>query len=340
VLPLCEMSPPKQNRKPPLRPVPARPIPYKPELQQEVVDPRWLAKALGITILAAVFCAWLALCGLYYQGSWQLVLHPAHAVSSTPASLGIPFEAVRFDSTENGQPRLSGWWLPAFSQPGGLIEPKLETPPRYSADTILYLHDGSGSLSNTLPTLELLHSAGVNLFAIDYRGFGASNLSQHPDAVRMQDDASAALRYLVTTRHIPAERIIPYGVGLGASIAAALAQSHPELPALILDNPDPDPAATAAAGHRSRLVPIRLLYHEDFKVDALVQTLPVPKLLLVGGPNARPDAAQLSQLQQLYAHAASPSLSVSLPLQDYTSEYRTALARFLDQYLPPPALPR
>ena len=209
---------------------------------EEVVDPTWLLKALGVTALLAVVCAWLALCLLYYQGSWQLVLHPSRTVPRTPATLGIPFEDVHFDASENGQPRLTGWWIPAG---GTSARSALQAPASHQADTILYLHDGSGALSSTLPTLALLHSAGVNVFAIDYRGFGLSDNSSHPTSESMTADSAAALTYLTATRHLSPDHVIPYGAGLGGSLAVALARNHGEIPAVVVDNPDPDPTRTA-----------------------------------------------------------------------------------------------
>lgn len=346
MLPLTKMPSGKPNRKsPPRRSTAPHPVPHEPQLAYDTIDPRWLVKALGLTIVAAVFCAWLALCGLYYQGSWQLVLHPSRAVEKTPSGEGMVFEPIRFDATETGQPRLTGWWIPAeptAPEQGSARAsgPVLETPPRYAPDVVLYLHSGSGSLSDTLGTLKLLHGAGINLFAIDYRGFGQSDASAHPSSKRMAADSEAALDYLVNTRHIATERIVPYGVGLGAAMAAHVAETHPGIPAVILDNPDPDPAATAVGAHSSHLVPIRLIFHEHFDAVPAIRTLHIPKLLLVGGPNARTNPTELREDQAIYAEAASPSLSVSLPLRNYEADYRTALTRFLDQYLPPPAAPR
>lgn len=321
----------KSSRTPaPSGPLPRRPAPVNQPPAHEIVDPRWLAKALGLTIVAAVICAWLALCGLYYQGSWQLVLRPLKSITETPAALGIPFQEVRFDAFETGQPRLSGWWIPAVA--AGSQSP-LQPQSRYAGVTVLYLHDGTGSLSATVPVLGLLHAVGVNIFAIDYRGFGQSDASAHPNAERMNTDGAAALDYLANTRHIPLARIVPYGVGLGGSLAVHLAESHHELPAIILDNPDPDPVATAVGAHPSHLVPIRLLFHEDFEIAGSLQSLRTPKLLLAGGPNAPASQAQVAAIQNLYRHASSPAISVLLPDADYVSEYEASVTRFLDQYL-------
>lgn len=328
----------KPSRSSPMSgPPPRRQAPVTHPSAHEVVDPRWLAKALGLTVVAAIVCAWLALCGLYYQGSWQLVLRPVKSIAQTPAAAGIPFHEIRFDASDTGQPRLTGWWIsaamPAASPQSTASNSDFKNLPQYAADTILYLHDGHGSLSDTLPTLKLLHNIGINIFAIDYRGYGQSELSVHPNSERMTADAAAALAYLTGTRHLPFASIIPYGAGLGASLAVYLAESHPELPAVILDNPDPDPTTTAVGAHPSHLVPIRLLYHEHFDIAGPLRTLPTPKLLIAGGPNASSETT-LNQLQTLFRTAAAPSISVIVPGENYDADFRSALTRLLDQYLP------
>ena len=265
-----------------------------------MVDPRWLIKAVALTLVAAAICVYAALCFLVYQGSWQLILQPSHTVDRTPATAGLNFESVRFGAGETGQPRLTGWWIPATSETG--FEPK------YAAFTVLYLHDGSGSLSNTVPMLAHLHHAGLNVFAIDYRGFGASDASTHPSDSRMAEDTSDALDYLTSTRHIPARHIIPYGTGLGAAVAATLAQSHAELPAVILDNPDPDPASTAAASHPSHLIPVRLLFGDQFDIATPIATLATPKLFIADGPSVSNAAHDLAGLQNLVPACRQPAL--------------------------------
>ena len=283
----------------------------------EIVDPVWLIRALAISLAAALFCAWFTACLLFYQGAWQLVLHPSRTVDRTPANVGLTFTPVRFGDFNTGQPHLTGWWIPVSASSTAL-------PP--STPTALYLHGGSGSLSDTLPAITLLHSIGLNVFAIDYRGFGASDSSQHPDADRMAEDAAAALDYLTSTKHIPANSIVPMGSGLGAAFAIQLAHNHPELPALILDNPDPDPAATAAAARPSRVIPVRLLFGDRFAIASPLATLATPKLLVSRG-------AASSSLTDLFHRAADPKYTVTLSPVTSDAELQPALRRFLDQYL-------
>jgi uncharacterized protein len=294
----------------------------------EVVDPRWLAKALALSIGAALLCAYLTACLLVYQGLWQLVLHPSHTLDRTPANIGIAFTPVRFGDFDTGQPHLTGWWIPSTQTPDAYPARLNTAPPSFTSRfTVLYLHNGTGSLSDTLPALAILHNTGFNIFAIDYRGFGTSDASVHPDAERMNQDAEAALDYLVTTQHTSQSSIIPMGSGLGASLAVELAHAHPRLAGVILDNPDPDPAATAAA-QTSRLIPVRLLFGRRFAIAAPVATLATPKLLFAGGSDV--SSADESRIETLYRDAASPKYTVVLPPNSTDAAREDALHRFLD----------
>ena len=292
----------------------------------EVVDPVWLLKALSLSLLAVALCVYTAICLLFYQGEWQLVLHPSHTIERTPSSAGVAYSDVHFGDFDTGQPHLTAWWIPA--QNPSATTPEFQS--RYAAFTVLYLHSGSGSLSETVPMLALLHNTGLNIFAIDYRGFGASDASIHPSDERMAQDAEAALNYLIATRHIPARTIIPYGVGLGASLAVRLAHDHPELAAVILDNPDPDPAATASAVRPSNFIPVRLLFGNRFAIAKPLAALTTPKLLIAGGPSASSSGDLSSR-----PHGARPSFAVTLPPVNSDAAFQDALRRFLDQYLPP-----
>jgi pimeloyl-ACP methyl ester carboxylesterase len=326
------MPPANANlRAPNKSPAPVRDTPRAP---LEVVDPVWLIKALVLTLAGSVLCVYATLCLLVYQGAWQLVLHPARTIDRTPASVGLDYSDIRFGAADTGQPRLTGWWIPAQAAPPPGSPFSLQTVPKYAAFTVLYLHDGSGSLSSTVPMLARLHSVGLNVFAFDYRGFGASDASVHPNDARMAEDTAAALDYLTSTRHIPAHSLVPYGAGLGASLAANLVQTHPQLPVVILDNPDPDPASTAALSHSSHILPIRLLFGKSFDIAGPIATLATPKLLIAGGPGVTGSIRNPGPLQALFQSAASPRFSVTLSPGSSQSAYQEALSRFLDQYLP------
>jgi pimeloyl-ACP methyl ester carboxylesterase len=282
----------------------------------EVVSPLWLVKAIIVTIVVALFCGYLTFCLLFYQGQWQLVLHPART-STAPASIaGASYQLIHFGPDESATPQLTGWWIP--SSAGA----------RYAHVTILFLTSGDGSLANTIPTLAALHNLGVNVFAFDYRGYGQSAPTR-PSQQNMAHDADSAWQYLTNTRAIPAQQIVPYGTGVGVSLATQLAASHSAIPALILDAPHADLLEVAKQDTRSRLIPLSLLFHENFPLATPLSTLKTPKLLLSRSTSTAPG----------FHTAADPKLTVELSSSS-DPLYNQSLTRFLDQYLPPSTTPQ
>ena len=282
----------------------------------EAVSPLWLVKAIAITIVVALFCGYLTFCLLFYQGQWQLVLHPTRTSAAPVSIAGAPYQLLHFGPDESATPQLTGWWIPA--SPGA----------RYANTTALFLPSGDGSLANAIPTIAALHNLGLNVFAFDYRGYGQSAPTR-PSQQNMAHDVDSAWQYLTNSRAIPEQQIIPYGTGVGASLATQLAASHSAIPALILDAPDADLLEAAQRDPRSRLIPLGLLFHEQFPLATQLSTLKTPKLLLSRSTSPAPS----------FHTAADPKLTVELPSPS-DPLYSQSLTRFLDQYLPTSPAPK
>src|ERR1700679_201994 len=167
--------------------------PSSTKVQYEDVSPMWLVKAIPVTILAALFCGYLTFCLLFYQGQWQLVLHPTRTSASPSSIAGIPYQLIHFGPDESANPQLIGWWIP--SDPGG----------RYAHLTILFLPDGNGSVAHSIPIPARLHNLGLNVFTFDYRGYGQSS-GGRPSQQGMTGDADSAWQYLTTSRSISPQR--------------------------------------------------------------------------------------------------------------------------------------
>ena len=291
--------------------------PFRPQGTEDI-DPRWIMKALAAVVLAALICGYLTLCLLFYVGQWQLVLHPTR--NPGPLNIpGTPAELIRFAPDESAVPQLTGWWIPAVSGA------------RYAHTTLLYLPGGDGSLVDKATSLEALHRLGANLFAIDYRGYGQSAAS-HPSQANMTNDAESALRYLRLSRGLPEQEIVPYGVGVGTSLASQLAQDHRAIAAVILESPRTDLLTALTHDARTNFLPARLLFHENFPLAARLTRLRTPKLLLGSDP-----------LPAAFTTASDPKIAVTLgPVADGTLSsrpgYLPSLSRFLDQYVPDAAL--
>ncbi len=280
----------------------------------EDIDPRWLIKAAGITILVALLCGYLTLCFLFYQGQWQLVLHPVTSRSSQPPVANASAELIHFAPDESASPQLTGWSIPAAPAA------------RYAQTTILLLRSGDGSLADDAPLLSTLHDLGLNVFAFDYRGYGQS-APTHPIQQRMAEDTASSYRYLTVSLHLKPTQIIPYGIGVGASLATELAAAHPEIPALILESPHTDMLDAIRHDARSNLLPTGLLFRQDFPLATSLTTLRTPKLLL--SHTEKPAA---------FKTAADPKITVELnpaaPLSQTQSALTESISRFIDQYLP------
>jgi len=278
-----------------------------------LVDPRWILKALGIVLFVALLLAWATLCLLYYQGQWQLVLHPSRNVATTPASVGMKFTELHFADDATGVPQLNGWLIPSGPQ----SDPTLLFP---SAHTVLFLHGADGSIADTLPRALTLHNTGLSILVFDYRGYGRS-IGRHPSEGSMQQDADAALNFLISTQHIPPQSIILYGHGIGASLAVELAAQHHDIPAIILDAPDGDLAGRVIMDPHSSLVPARLLFNETFPLAEPLRTLTTPKLL-ISYTNSTPTSL---------ANAADPKITVEVPSPN-DPKLLCAIQGFLDLY--------
>jgi pimeloyl-ACP methyl ester carboxylesterase len=272
--------------------------------QQPLASARWILGAGLATLGLALLCVYITFCLLFWQGQWQLVFKPSRTIASTPSSVGLKYDEVQFDTTETGILQLNGWWIPADR----------ETP-----DTLLFLHGNSGSLSDTLPQLQILHQLGMNILAFDYRGFGKSR-NIHPSEKSTYEDADAAWSYLTGTRHLPASVIVLDGVGLGAAIAAETARRHPQAPALILEDPQPPILDTLQWDPLTRLLPIRLLFHDRFDPTRTLAQLRTPKLLLYSVNDAS---------GRYYDQAADPKQKANLTAGDALPILRSFLAALI-----------
>jgi hypothetical protein len=278
---------------------------------QQLVDPRWILKALALVLAVCFALTYATLCLLYRQGEWQIVLHPSRTVVDNPSSLRLGFTEVHFADDPSGQPQLDGWWIPT-SNPTG--------------PTALMLHSGDGSMSNALPRALTLHNAHLNVLLFDYRGYGRS-AGQHPVESTMQSDAASALAFLTSTQHIAPSNIVVYGSGVGASLAVQLAATHPEIPALILDAPDGDFGERARTDPRSRLIFTRWLFNQTFPLAGALHTLATPKLLIsYTTASSPPLALQRAADPKTTVEVASPSDPTLL----------ADIRRFLDLYVSTP----
>lgn len=277
-----------------------------------VVDAGWILRALAVLVGVALFCGYLTFCGLFYQGQWQLVLHPVRTEARPALPGGPSYEVVRFGPDATGVPQRVGWWIPPAGSGGALDHL-----------TILYLPSGDGSLAGQTGLLSALSKTGAAVFALDWRGYGASAMLRRPSEASMRADAEAAWQYLVATRKVDGCAVVPYGRDLGGTIALWLAGEHPVVPALVLDAPRFDVTRAVAADPRVRLLPVRLLLRDRFELEPMLRQSRVPKLIVTRGGRDDRRAAE----------AGDPKVLATLPAGQEVGAAATDLLRqFLERY--------
>jgi uncharacterized protein len=146
----------------------------------------------------------------------QFVYAPSTLIKKTPRQAQLPFDNIAL-MTGDGV-NIQGWFIPAHA-PGETSATNAPPP------TLLFFHGGVGNLGDYLEKIHLLHDMDVDVFAIDYRGYGKSGGS--PSESGLTSDALAAYNYLTEKRSVKPERLYLYGEDLGAAVAINLATQVP-----------------------------------------------------------------------------------------------------------------
>ncbi len=183
-------------------------------------------------------------------------------VAAPPAMFALNEERVSFPSTDGVT--LSGWLIPA--RPADPARPWL-----------LICHGNYGNIGfGQRPEFyAFMRDLGINLFAFDYRGYGASTGT--PDETGVYADARAAYDYLSRQRAVPASRLVIFGHSLGTGVAIELA-TQVSAAGLIVDAPYT--SIVDRAQELYPLLPIRLVATQRFPSLERIGRVSMPKLFL------------------------------------------------------------
>jgi fermentation-respiration switch protein FrsA (DUF1100 family) len=277
---------------------------------------RSLAFRLLRAILAAFAALYLLATGAVWYLQTKILFHPDSVVDASPADSGVRFEDVKLPFKGD---TLSGWWIPSDQT---------------DARTLLYLHGNAGNIGVNLDGALLLRGAGLNVFIIDYRGYGHST-GGPPRAKLVCEDGERAWSYLVSERKIPPAHIAIYGHSMGGAVAIDLASKHPDAGALITES-----ALTSiidrARGTWAAYLPLRLIITEKFDSLSKIGSIRVPKLILHGDSDTMVPPIMA---RQLYDAAPEPKQIALIPGGGHNDSavadaaaYFGALNAFLTQY--------
>ncbi len=224
----------------------------------------------------------------------RLIFQPdqfgGRTVTPLPDSLALTSSAVTITSADGA--RITGIVIPAADT---------------AAPWLLYLHGNAGNItSSLLPQFyKRWHAQGVNLLAIDYRGYGAS-ASRAPDEQGLYADARAAYDWIRTVRGVPPDRILLYGQSLGTGVATELAL-HVQAAGLMLEGAFtsiPDLGAI-----RYPWMPVRLIASQRFANVDKIGRVAMPKLIMHASDDS---IVPYAQGQRLFAAARAPKEWVEL----------------------------
>lgn len=138
----------------------------------------------------------------YPEGAWDV---------GERGAASVKVEDVWFQ-TEDGV-RLHGWYCTPRRVDAA------EQPQRRM--TLLWFHGNAGNITSRYGVIERLVELPVEVFIVDYRGYGRSEGS--PSEQGLYADARAAWDYLTRERGIPSANIVLFGDSLGGAVAIDLA---------------------------------------------------------------------------------------------------------------------
>ena len=210
---------------------------------------------------------------IYFPPRYPEGFMPAHAFP-------LPVEDVWLTTQDNI--RLNAWYL---ASPG-------------SGKALLWFHGNAENIGYGLGQAEFYSRLGINVLAVDYRGYGRSEGS--PDEAGVYRDADAAYDYLVQVRHIRPQNIVVFGHSLGGAVAIDLA-SRRECGALIAQS-----TFTSVRDMARRTFRIPLLeYIPKSRFDSLAKIQRVRAAVLVVH-GTRDETVPFSMGRRLFTAAPEP----------------------------------
>ena len=277
---------------------------------------RSFAFRLVRALFAGIAICYFLLTGAIWYAQTKILYHPNSLVDATPADSGVKFAEVRLPLKGDN---ISGWWVPS-EEPG--------------ARTLLYLHGNAGNVAVNVDQVLRLRSTGLNVFIIDYRGYGHSS-GGPPRAKLVCEDGERAWNYLVAERNIPPAHIAIYGHSMGGAVAIDLASKHPDAGALITEGTLTS-IVDRAHGTWAGYLPLRLIISERFDSLSKIRSIRLPKLILQGDSDTMVPPVMA---RRLYDAAPDPKQIALSPGGGHENSavvnataYFAALNAFLSQY--------
>jgi pimeloyl-ACP methyl ester carboxylesterase len=158
-----------------------------------------------------LFGLYIAFCPLVSKSFWDKALFPFcwHQKGPYPPCQIRQIGAQDCWFVAPSGHKVHGWF---FEKPGAKF-------------TALVHHGQGGNVSTYGSFAELMLVVNCSVLEYDYEGYGRSE--GEPGLEEIIADGTAAYQYLISEKHIPANRIVHLGISLGTGVACNIAKDHP-----------------------------------------------------------------------------------------------------------------
>jgi len=247
-----------------------------------------------------------------YKLERYFVYFPTRQLRYDPKTVGLDFQDIEF--TTEDDVKLHGWFIPCEG----------------AAATVLMLHGNGGNIGHRVSWLKVLHDLGVNVFIIDYRGYGKSEGDPYEEG--LYRDARAAYDWWATERKPGGEKLILFGESLGGAVAVHLA-ARVSPSGLVLQS-----TFTSARDMAKTMFPIGLLQpliNVHFNSAEAITRVTCPKLFIHG---ERDEIVPFRLGKDLFKLASDPKSFYAVPEAGHNdlmlvagSEYARQIKMFLSR---------
>jgi len=229
-------------------------------------------------VAGAVLLVWALVVALLVVMESHFIYFPVRELAARPADLGL--EAEELAVAPAGGVRLHGWWIKGRGR-----------------TALVWFHGNAGNVSHRLDNArELVARFGLDVFLVDYRGYGLSEGSPseaglYADGLAVYDEARA--------KGFAPRDIVLFGRSLGAAVAIEVALAR-EARAIVLETPFR--SIRAMAREYYPFVP-GFLIRSRYDNEAKMPRLALPLLVLHGD---RDEVVPLAHAERLFELAPGP----------------------------------
>jgi fermentation-respiration switch protein FrsA (DUF1100 family) len=236
-----------------------------------------------VGFLSLIVMVYGGLVAWFAANETSFLYFPRKQIDTSPEASGMAYGRVEIASTDGV--RLTAWLIPS---------------PDTSRLWLLYLHGNAGNIGTpgNIENYAQLRRLGLNILAVDYRGYGGS--SGEPSEQGLYDDARASYEYLRTAHHIPPTHILVYGYSLGSAVAVDVASTCP-IAGLMIEGSFT--SILDVGQEHYPFLPVRWIARNKYDSREKIRNVTVPKLFL----HARDDQTiPLHFGRELFALAREP----------------------------------